>query len=94
MENRIENQINTAIRKFIVENFLFGSSENGLEDSDSFLEKGIIDSTGILELIAYLEEKYGIEVKDEEIVPENLDCINSIVIFIGRKLNQPNETRP
>ncbi len=94
MENRIENQINTVIRKFIVENFLFGSSENGLEDSDSFLEKGIIDSTGILELIAYLEEKYGIEVKDEEIVPENLDCINSIVIFVGRKLNQPNETRP
>ncbi len=89
MENIIENQINTVVRKFIIENFLFGSSENGLEDSDSFLEKGIIDSTGILELIAYLEEKYGIEIKDEEIVPENLDCIKSIVNFIRRKINQP-----
>ncbi len=88
MENLIENQINTVVRKFIIENFLFGSSENGLEDSDSFLEKGIIDSTGILELIAYLEEKYGIEIKDEEIVPENLDCIKSIVNFIRGKRNQ------
>jgi len=91
LENRIENQINTAIRKFIVENFLFGSSENGLEDSDSFLEKGIIDSTGILELLEFIEETFRIRVEDEEVVPANLDSLNNLTSFIRKKLDNAGQ---
>ena len=81
------NQENAQIiRTFIIENFLFSSSDNGLKDTDSFLENGVIDSTGVLELISFLEEKYAIQVQDEEIVPENLDSINAVVAFIARKL--------
>jgi acyl carrier protein len=73
-----------AIREFIVENFLFGEA-NGLEEETSFLENGIIDSTGILELVTYLEETFGIEVEDEELVPENLDSIANVVKYLTTK---------
>ena len=63
-----------AIREFVVENFLFGEA-NGFKDETSFLEEGIIDSTGILELVTYLEDEFSITVEDEELVPENLDSI-------------------
>ncbi len=72
------------VRGFIVENFLFGE-EKGLGDETSFLESGIIDSTGILELVAYLEETYGIKVADEELVPENLDSLANIRAYLLRK---------
>jgi len=74
-----------AIREFIVENFLFGES-NGLEEDTSFLEEGIIDSTGILELVTFLEEKFSISVKDDELVPENLDSINNVESYLLRKI--------
>ncbi|MCP4372534.1 MAG: acyl carrier protein, partial [Deltaproteobacteria bacterium] len=70
---------------FIVENFLFGS-EDGLKDETSFLEEGIIDSTGILELVTFLEEEFSITVEDEELVPENLDSINNVTAFLERKI--------
>ena len=72
------------IRTFIIENFLFEEDENLKEDT-SFLENGIIDSTGVLELVMFIEETYGITVDDDEIVPENLDCISNIAKFIQRK---------
>ena len=75
-----------AIREFIVENFLFGS-ENGLEDDSSFLENGIVDSTGILELVTFLEEHYTIKVEDDELVPENLDSLNNVARYIEGKLS-------
>ena len=74
-----------AIREFIVENFLFGDS-NGLADNTSFLEEGIIDSTGILELVTFLEEEFSITVEDEELIPENLDSINNVTSFLERKI--------
>ncbi|MBP1715435.1 MAG: acyl carrier protein [Deltaproteobacteria bacterium] len=74
-----------TIREFINDNFLFGKNED-LQEDTSFLESGIIDSTGILELIAFLEEKYGITVDDEEIVPENLDSLKNLGAFLERKL--------
>ena len=74
----------TKIREFIVENFLFGDA-NGLNDDTSFLEEGIIDSTGILELVTFLEDKFSITVSDEELVPENLDSINNVTAYLGRK---------
>ena len=73
------------IRGFIVENFLFGESENGLQDRDSLLEQGVIDSTGVLELVSFVEENFDIKVEDEELIPENLDSIIYIVDFIIRK---------
>lgn len=73
-----------VIRNFIVENFLFEESQSLKEDT-SFLEGGIIDSTGILELVSFLEEKFGISVADEELVPENLDSIANVVAYLSRK---------
>ena len=72
------------IRQFIIDNFLFGDDE-GLETDSSFLEEGIIDSTGMLELINFLEETFAIEIEDEEMVPENLDSISNIIIFLETK---------
>lgn len=74
------------LRKFVVENFLFGR-ELDFSDDDSFLQKGIIDSTGVLELVSFLESNYGIEVKDEELLPENLDSINNLVRFLNGKMD-------
>ena len=73
------------VRAFIVENFLFGA-EYRLKDDRSFLDEGIIDSTGILELVSYLEEEFGIRIEDEELVPENLDSINNVVAYLTKKI--------
>jgi acyl carrier protein len=73
------------LRKYILETFLFTSDDGALADDDSFLDKGIIDSTGILELIMFLEEHYGISVTDEEMLPENLDSVVNLVRFVERK---------
>ncbi len=73
------------IRGFVVSNFLFGEAGN-LGDDTSFLESGIIDSTGILELISYVEESFGIKIEPEDALPENLDSINCVAAFIERKL--------
>jgi acyl carrier protein len=73
------------VRTYIVENFLFGD-DSGLEDGTSFLESGMIDSTGILEVISFLEENFSIKVRDEELIPENLDSIVNISGFLNRKL--------
>ncbi len=72
------------VRAFIVENFMFGNDEN-LSDDTSFLEEGIIDSTGVLELVDFLEETFSIKVDDEELIPENLDSINNLVAYLSRK---------
>jgi acyl carrier protein len=74
-----------TIREFVVENFLFGEA-NGLKDETSFLEEGIIDSTGILELVTYLEDEFSITVEDEELIPENLDSISNVASYLERKM--------
>ena len=75
------------IRQFIADRFLFGN-DTKLAVDDSLLEAGIVDSTGVLELINHIEERYGIKVADDELVPENLDTIASIAVFLGRKVGQ------
>jgi acyl carrier protein len=72
------------VRTFITENFLFGRS-GGLTDNESFLDSGIIDSTGILQLVVFLENTFGIQVKDEELVPDNLDSLRGISQFLHSK---------
>ena len=74
-----------ALRAFIAENFLFRADAD-ISDDQSLLESGVIDSTGVLELIAFLEATYGISIADEEIVPENLDSIDSMACYLARKL--------
>ncbi len=73
------------ISEFVINNFLFGDASS-LQDDKSFLESGIVDSTGMLELIMFLESTYGIKIEPEEMVPENLDSVNRVAAFIGRKL--------
>jgi acyl carrier protein len=73
------------IRAFVVENYLFGE-EGKLGNSDSFMESGIIDSPGILELVRFLEATFGIKVADEELIPDNLDSVEKIASFVGAKL--------
>jgi len=74
------------IRQFIVGNFLFGREGDGFPDDRSFLESGIIDSTGLLELVSFVEQRYSITIADRELVPENLDSLKNISQFVARKL--------
>jgi len=73
------------IKQFIRENFVLGLDGEELGDTDSFLEKGIIDSTGVLEVVGFLEETYGFKVEDEEVLPDNFDSVNNLVAYIARK---------
>jgi len=75
------------ISEFIVNNFLFGDGSS-LKNDTSFLENGIIDSTGILEVITFIEETFDIKVEDNELLPENLDSIDNLVRFIQIKKNE------
>jgi acyl carrier protein len=79
------NSIRKELRSFILETFLFGDESQGFENADSFMEKGIIDSTGVLELVSHLEQTYSITVKDEEMVPTNLDSVDNLAAFVQRK---------
>jgi len=78
------------LRTFIVDNFLFGDASGRFtfSNDDSFQERGIVDSTGILELVCHLQERYGIEIDDAELVPENLDSVSKVASFLERKQRQ------
>jgi len=80
-------EIKNEIREYIVENFLFGDTDTVFADDDSFMENGLLDSTGILELIMFLENTFNIKVDDEEIIPENLDSLDRLESFINTKKN-------
>lgn len=82
--------IKQEIRSFIVANYLF-NQEGTLSNDDSFMDLGIIDSTGILELVSFLQERFGIEV-DNDLSPENMDSINRLTQFVSRKLGKSDET--
>ena len=73
------------IRQYVAQNFLFSDNGFGLSDDASFLEEGVVDSTGVLELVLFVEEAFNIEVDDEEIVPDNFDSVNNLAAFIERK---------
>lgn len=78
--------IEAKVRNLILENYLFTDDQSELDNNDSFQEKGIIDSTGVLELIFFLDEEFNTEVKDKEMIPENLDSVNKIISFMNKKL--------
>ncbi len=79
------SDIKSKIKEFIIDNFLFGDAD-GLNDETSFLDEGIIDSTGILELVNFLEEEFSIAVDDEELIPENLDSIKNVAAYLEQKI--------
>lgn len=77
--------VEEQIRAFIAENFLFNPKGFDLSDDASFLDEGVVDSTGTLELVMFVEETFGIEVGDNEIEPENFDSVNKLAAYIARK---------
>lgn len=77
--------IEKQIRVYILENFLFTDDESMLANDDSFLENGFIDSTGIMELITFLEEEFGLVVEADEMIPKYLDSVDRITAFISMK---------
>lgn len=81
----MQNTVKLRVRKFIAENYMFGEDSTSLGDADSLLEAGLIDSTGILELLAFLESEFGIQIMDEEVVPANFDSIETITSYISAK---------
>lgn len=85
------HSIEGDIREFVVDNFLFGD-RTGFADSDSFLELAVIDSTGVLELVSFLEQRYGFIVEDHELVPANLDSIERVARFV--RVKQPLHENP
>ena len=76
------------LRLFVLDNFLFTEDQDELKNDDSFMDKNIVDSTGILEIIEFLEEECSIKIEDEELIPDNLDSVQKIVSFVERKLNK------
>ncbi len=86
------SDLREQLRGYIIENYLFGRADN-FQDTDSFWELGLMDSTGVLELISYLEEKYSISLESDEIIPANLDSIERLTSFVTRKLGQ-TDVRP
>ncbi|MCC5858727.1 MAG: acyl carrier protein [Ectothiorhodospiraceae bacterium] len=78
-------ELEQKIKGYILENYLFTDDPSALASDDSLLDRGIVDSTGILEVIMFLEEEFGVSVEDEEMVPENLDSVRNLVAFVQRK---------
>ena len=84
-------EVKNKVKNYIKNNFLFGYSENEITDNLSFLELGVLDSTGIMELVTFIEREFKISVEDQEIIPENLDSISSIVNLVVRKQSLKKE---
>lgn len=76
--------VRSSVRSYILENLLFSSDPNDLPDDASLLDRGIIDSTGVLELVLFLEENFGLQVKASEMLPQNFDSVNAITAFVER----------
>ena len=85
------NELRQQLRSFIVEHFLFGE-DNDIANNASLLEQGVLDSTGVMELVSHLENAYGFKVDNDEVIPENLDSIESLAKFVERK--QPSTAGP
>jgi acyl carrier protein len=81
----MSDSLHTEIRNFILENYLFTNDASAIGLDDSLLGKGIVDSTGMLEIIFFIEEKLGVKVKDEEMIPDNLDSVNKIADFVASR---------
>lgn len=79
------------LRQFVTDNFMYGKPYKGFADDDSFIERGIIDSTAVMELVAHLERRYRITLQDKDLIPDNLDSVNNLARFVKSRV-QPNFT--
>ena len=80
--------VKVQVRDFIQDNFIMGAKAVQFSDSDSFMDRHLIDSTGFLELVTCLEDTFNIRIEDQEMVPENLDSLDAVEAYVGRKLAQ------
>ncbi len=87
MKTDVENGVRAKIKSYIVENLLLGD-ESGFDDDVSMISAGILDSTAAIELVAFIDEAFGVQLADEEISPENLDSISRIVALVERKTGE------
>jgi len=78
--------LNDELRQFVTDNFLYGKPYEGFADDDSFIERGIIDSTAVMELVAFLETRYRIKLLDQDLIPDNLDSVNGLARFVESRL--------
>ena len=87
MENKLvsADEIKSIVAEYIRDNFLYGKEQKTLGDDVSFYNEGILDSTGVLELVEFVEETFQISVEDDELVPDNLDSLGKIAVFIAKK---------
>jgi acyl carrier protein len=79
-------EVRTQVRQFVVDSFLFGQNGQTLNDDDSFLDLGIVDSTGVLELVGFLETQFHVSVANDELIPDNLDSVSKVATFVSSKL--------
>lgn len=78
--------IERDVRQFLAENFILADGGAGLGADDSLTQAGVLDSMGVLELIMFIEQRFGVTVPDEDTLPENLDSVGRIVAYVGRRL--------
>lgn len=78
-------EIGEQIRRYIAENLLFSDSDFPYPDDSSFLKNGVVDSTGVMELVSYVEKEFGVTVSPQEVVPDNFDSVSSLIKYIQRK---------
>ena len=88
-----EDLVKTRVRQFVIDSFLFGQDSQSLSDNDSFLDRGIVDSTGVLELVGFLETQFNVSVDNHELIPDNLDSIDRVTTFVSAKLSGSQSQR-
>lgn len=88
-----EDVVKTQVRQFVIDSFLFGQDSQSLADNDSFLDRGIVDSTGVLELVGFLETQFNVSVDNHELIPDNLDSIDRVTTFVSAKLSGSQSQR-
>lgn len=81
--------LSDELREFVIDNFMYGKPHEGFSDDDSFIERGIIDSTAVMELVAFLENHYRIKLLDQDLIPANLDSVNGLARFVESRV-QPS----
>jgi len=79
--------VKDQIKKYIAENFLFSNNGFTLDDDESFLEAGVVDSLGVVELVSFVEENFNVQVPDDDIVPDNFDSVDNLAAYIARRTN-------
>jgi len=86
-----QNNVKGILKQFITDNYLVSSGIDGIEDNDSFMQMGLIDSTGILELLEFVEDTFEIRVEDEEVIPDNLDSLERLTFFVASKMKHADQ---